>query len=282
MAEHVMMSIISYINGNLQPSITITGVLTRTAAVKEIDMALIQEPWYCEGSTMGQNILGYTLFSASRTDRPRACIMARDKNTWMLLGLSCSNLVAVLVNYKEGKTERCLVVCSGYLPYVSSDPPLTRESEELVCYCEEENLYLVTGCDSNSHHTLWGSTNCNDRGMDLLEFLNSLNLKILNQVNDSTYYSARRIEVNDTTLGSFGLIGSLKGWEVSSEPSLLDHRYFLFTLEGSLPVILIRIPRGTKWDSFREGVKNRLKRGTQINMKDEGKLGLAILCVLRL
>lgn len=90
--------------------------------------------------------------------------------------------------------------------------------------------------------------------------------------------SARRLEVNDTTLGSFGLLGSLKGWEVSSEPSLLDHRYFLFTLEGSLPVILIRNPKGTKWDSFREGVKGRLKRGTEINMKDEGKLGLAILC----
>jgi len=91
-----------------------------------------------------------------------------------------------------------------------------REFEELVRYCEEENLYLVTGCDSNSHHTVWGSINCNDRGVTLLEILNSLNLEILNQGNDSTYCSARRLELIDIILGSFGLLKILKGWEVSS------------------------------------------------------------------
>jgi hypothetical protein len=84
----------------------------------------------------------------------------------------------------------------------------------------------------------------------LLEILNSSNLEILNQGNDSTYCSARRLDVNDIILGSFGLLQNLKGWEVSSEPSLLDHRHFLFTLEGSLPVHLIRNPRGTNWDFF--------------------------------
>jgi len=46
--------------------------------------------------------------------------------------------------------------------------PLTREFEELAHYCEEENLYLVTGFDSSSHHTVWGSINCNDRGGDFV------------------------------------------------------------------------------------------------------------------
>lgn len=72
---------------------------------------------------MGQNILGYTLFSASRTDRPRACILAKDMNTRMLPEFSCKYLVAVLLNYNEGETERCLIVCSAYLPYDSKDPP---------------------------------------------------------------------------------------------------------------------------------------------------------------
>jgi hypothetical protein len=70
-----------------------------------------------------------------------------------------------------------------------------------------------------------------------------------------------------------------RGWEASSEPSLLDHKHFLFTLEGSLLVCLIRNPRGTDWDFFREGVKGRLKRDPEMNMKDEGRIGLAILFV---
>jgi len=60
---------------------------------------------------------------------------------------------------------------------------------------------------------------------------------------------------------------------------MLDRRHFLFTLEGSLPVCLIRNLRCTNWGFFREGVKGRLKRGPEMNMKDEGGLRLAILFV---
>jgi len=74
-----------------------------------------------------------------------------------------------------------------------------------VRYCENENLCLVVGCDSNAHHSVWGSTNCNSRGEALVEFLNSSNLKILNRGNDPTKCSGGRLEVIDITLGSFGL-----------------------------------------------------------------------------
>ena len=97
-----------------------------------------------------------------------------------------------------------------------------------------------------------------------MEYLNSSNLAILNQGNDSTYCSAGRLEVFEITLWSFGLLESFKGWEVSSEPSLLDHRHILFTLEGSVPVYLIRNPRGTNWDSFQEGLKGRLERRQEL------------------
>ena len=80
----------------------------------------------------------------------------------------------------------------------------------------------------------------------------------------------------DTTQGSFGLLESITSWEVLSEPSLSDHRHILFTLQGSVPVRLIRNPRGTNWVSFREGLRDRLEICPQINMKDEAGLGLAI------
>ena len=83
--------------------------------------------------------------------------------------------------------------------------------------------------------------------------------------------------MTDITLGSIGLLERFTSWEVSSEPSLSDHRHILFMLEGSVPVRLIRNPRVTNLDSFQEGLKGRLERGPEMIMKDEAGLGLAIL-----
>ena len=80
-----------------------------------------------------------------------------------------------------------------------------------MLYCEKENLHLVVGCDSNAHHVAWGSTNCNDRGEALMEFLNSSNLEIFNRGTESTFCSGTRQVVIDT-LGSFGLLESITGW----------------------------------------------------------------------
>ena len=77
------------------------------------------------------------------------------------------------------------------------------------------------------------------------------------------------------TLGYFWFLANFKIREVSSEPSLSDHRHNLFTVEGSVPVRLIRNLRSTIRESFREGLKVVLERGPEVIMKDESGLGLA-------
>jgi len=176
-----MVSTVSFIQANLQHSIAASRVISRTVSVKEIDMVLVQEPWKREGRIRGLNIAGYTLFSTSGTDIPRACILTMNETAWMLPGFSCRNLVAVLIKYNEEGAERRLVVCSAYLVYDSEDPPPSKELEKLMRYCENENLYLVAGRDSSVHHSTWDSTNCNSRGEVLVEFINSSNLDILNR-----------------------------------------------------------------------------------------------------
>jgi hypothetical protein len=109
----------------------------------------------------GLNIPGYTLYSAGGTDRPRSCILVGGMTSWLLTGFSSRDLVVVLVKYLENGMERRAVICSAYLPYDAEDPPPTKELEELIHYCDGEHLHLIIGCDSNAHHTAWGSTNCN-------------------------------------------------------------------------------------------------------------------------
>ena len=78
-AERVMVSIISCIQANLQHGIAASRVLTRTVAVKGIDMTLIQESCYREGR-IKPKYSSYTLFCVSAIDRPRACILATRMN----------------------------------------------------------------------------------------------------------------------------------------------------------------------------------------------------------
>lgn len=72
-----MMSTILFIQANPQHSSTASRILSRIAGVKQMDIALIQEPWYCEGHILGLNIPGYTLFCGGRTDKLRARILVR-------------------------------------------------------------------------------------------------------------------------------------------------------------------------------------------------------------
>jgi hypothetical protein len=178
----------------------------------------IQEQWYREGCVRGLNIPGYTLYPMTGKDRPRACILVMNMNLWLPPVFSCRDLVAVLVKYYEERAERRTVVCSAYLPYDSTDPRPSRELEDLVRYCEKENLHLLVGCDSNAHHTAWGSTKCNSRGEALMEFLSSLNLEILNRGNEPTFCNAVRSEVLDITVGSYGLLESTADWRFLRSP----------------------------------------------------------------
>jgi hypothetical protein len=113
-----MVRTVSFIQANLQHSIAASGIIARTVGSKAIDMALIQEPWYCEDCIKGLNIPGYTLYSAGGTDRPRACILVGSTTSWMLPSFSCMDLVTVLVKYFEDGAERRWSV-----PYDSEDPP---------------------------------------------------------------------------------------------------------------------------------------------------------------
>jgi len=117
-----MVSTISFIQANLQHSIAASEILTRTAGVQGIGMALVQEQWYREDCIRGLNIHGCTFYCDTWKERSRACILARNRNAWVLPGLSCRDLVAILIKYIEDGAERRLDVFSAYLPYDYEDP----------------------------------------------------------------------------------------------------------------------------------------------------------------
>ena len=78
------------------------------------------------------------------------------------------NLTTVVIYFRNKKRiERKVVVYSAYFPSDAKEAPLPQEVKDLIGDCETEGLDLVIGCDTNSHRTVWGSSNCNNRGEGL-------------------------------------------------------------------------------------------------------------------
>ena len=80
------------------------------------------------------------------------------------------------------------------------DAPPPQAVRDLIMDCQAERLDLVIGCKAKSQHTVWVNTDSNVRGKDLLGFLGTTNLDILNIACKQTLENAVREEVIDITL----------------------------------------------------------------------------------
>jgi len=56
--------------------------------------------------------------------------------------------------------------------------------------CRAEGTHLIVGCDANSHHTSWGSTN-NNRGESLFNYITANELDIMNRGNKPTFVTSK-------------------------------------------------------------------------------------------
>jgi hypothetical protein len=75
--------------------------------------------------------------------------------------------------------------------------------EKLLAGCRAEGSYLVIGCDVNANHTTWGSSNVNNRGETLFNFIMANGLDIMNNGNSPTFVTSNRQEVIDITIATF-------------------------------------------------------------------------------
>nr|XP_012218248.1 PREDICTED: uncharacterized protein LOC105669724 [Linepithema humile] len=128
-----------------------------------------------------------------------------------------------------------MVICSAYFSHDEGEAVPPAPVIKLADYCQEKRLLLIMGCDANAHHTVWRSSDTNERGRKVLEFLASTNLEILNTGDEPTFCTIARREVLDITVCS-RQTAKARGKEVK-----------------------FRNPRRTKWDSYREDLASSLR-----------------------
>jgi hypothetical protein len=63
--------------------------------------------------------------------------------------------------------------------------------------CRAQGTHLIIGCDANSHHISWESTNVNNRGESLFNYIMANWLDIMNRGNSPTFVTSNRQEVTD-------------------------------------------------------------------------------------
>lgn len=221
-------------------------------------VSLIQEPYFYKGAVRGLGNSGrvHCVLSSNRT--VRACIFThKSVNAMLLRQFSSCDFVTVQVRYHVDGRDCIVICCSAYLPYDGVVTP--NELTRVTTYCSNRNLNLIVGCDANSHHLVWGSTDINTRGEKLMEFIVSSDLCLLNKGNRPTFINRIREEVIDITLCSPGLEPDVSDWHVSQEHSFSDHQTICFSLAADAVVPTpFRNPKRTNWVSYKEKLNWRL------------------------
>jgi hypothetical protein len=112
------------------------------------------------------------------------------------------DLTVVKITASDIGGPREIVLGSAYFPYDDAESPPPLGVEKLVMGCRDEGTHLIFGCDANLHHSSWDSTNINNRGESLFNYIVADGLDIMNRGNRPTFVTSTRQEVIDITIAS--------------------------------------------------------------------------------
>jgi hypothetical protein len=161
--------------------------------MRNYDVALIEETWTYKRKIKGLKEVGGKLIYSRTTQNPRTCILVKKGSQILPLMKYCSrDLTAVKIKSSSEEGPREITLGSAYLPYDDAEPPPTRELERLVTGCRTEGTHLIISCDANSHHTSRGSTNINNRGESLFNYIMVNGLDTKNKGNRPIFVTCNR------------------------------------------------------------------------------------------
>ncbi|XP_017875796.1 uncharacterized protein LOC108622430 [Ceratina calcarata] len=251
---------LKFVQINLHRSRAASGAVANLITKHKIDIALIQEPWTINDKIKGLGMLGNVLNRCSG-DRPRTCIIHTNRIKPVLLPQFSDRDMTTMLLEKNNENSRLskVVAVSAYMPYNERNP-ISNRMELLVEWCVRQAASIIIGADTNSCHELWGSSTTNDRGLKLLDFINSNNLTWLNEGTRPTFSMSIREEILDVTLTSAEIQPAMKEWRVFDDPSLSDHRYITFILKirGIPTNKIVSEKRSLNIDCYLKTLKDKL------------------------
>ena len=241
-------------------------------------ICLIQEPWVCRGKICGLGTTHSIYRTMDKDESPRACIVtSRFIKSWQLTGHCNRDQVVILTRVPINNREIEIVFCSKYMPYDSVTDPPDQSFIELVDYCTINSLALIIGSDTNAHHIAWGSTNINNRGQALMDYLMTTTLIPMNIGNKPTFYNYRRSEVLDVTMANRKAINYIEDWKVLDDTTFSDHKYISFKISSEYKKCnWSRHPQKTNWSKYSQTLQYLIQQDTVPTVDSIGNIDIAI------
>ena len=174
---------------------------TTTTNKRNQKIGLICEPYINETDNLVKDFSkDCNVFYENKKGKVRTCIVtSKNLDVWPLHQFNSGDQSVIGTKTKNGKI---VILAATYMGHDSKEGPPPNILKALQKYCETKNFSLIVGSDCNSHHEIWGSSDTNNRGENLLDFIFNSNLHILNIGNTHTFADARHQEVLDITLAS--------------------------------------------------------------------------------
>lgn len=259
---------------NLHHCIEASASLLVHIIKNNIDIVLIQEPWVNQGKICGLEHGSYNLYYSSNNNKFRTCILCRrDIGILLIAQYSCCDQTVVRIETQNGP----MLLTSAYFPHDEVGTPPPKVVCDLIEYSTTRKMFTLIGCDANSHHTFWGSTDTNSRGESLLDFIIENNLAILNKGSEPTFETRNRKEVLDITLCTRSKNIQISDWKVVKEISFSDHKYIEFKINiGQIRPSVFRNPKRANWDKFVEivGMSNNIENHKKIQSQLDIELAI--------
>jgi hypothetical protein len=194
--------------------------------MKRCDVALIQKPWTYKGEIKALGEVGGELIYSRSSQQPRTCILVKKGFQILPFLHHCSrDLTAVKIKTLANGGPKEIILGSAYLPYDDVVLPPPGELKKLVMECRTGGTHLIIGCNANAHHTSWGSSDNNNRGESLFNYIMTNGLDIMNRGYRPTFVTTNRQAVIDITIATLYAGNFVKDWHVTDEVSCSDHRY---------------------------------------------------------
>lgn len=210
---------------NLQHSRAATASLTKYIADNNVDIICIQEPYTLKRRVIGVPTQYKTLTLGK--DRSRAAIIVTNNRIDAMVITQLSDADAVAVEITKGDLK--FIIASMYLDRCNPLGPDLAKIEAILQHAKW--LGVIISMDSNARSTLWHDTIWNNRGKELVEFITSSHLHIMNEESSNTTFCNRRGSSNiDLTLINYKLLKRVSGWEICDDESNSDHSIIKYTI----------------------------------------------------
>jgi sugar/nucleoside kinase (ribokinase family) len=116
--------------------------------------------------------------------------------------------------------------------YLDRCKPLSPDLAKIEAILQHaKGLGVIISMDSDARSTLWHDKISNNRGKELVEFITSSHLHIINEESSNTTFCNHTGSSNiDLTLINNKLLRRVSDWEICEEESNSDHSIIKYTI----------------------------------------------------